>query len=247
MRPVALLVLLPAVAIAGDITLSTFPIVIKNAALIQPVARYGHDVLGAGHEYGAMRLRLDLCIVCGSIKEKHVVFTLPDTAVFEDMTARVVDLDGDGYTEAVLVVETDMTRGASLAIYGPEGKLAATDFIGQRDRWLAPVGVGNFDGQAGVEIAYVDRPHLTQELVVVRYAEGVITEMAREAGFTNHQFGDGMIAGGVRSCAGRDSMIVASGDWRRALDVVLRDAAFVVTDLGAIAGPGDLAAFMTCN
>jgi hypothetical protein len=247
MRLVALLVLLPAVAIAEDITLSTFPIGVKNAALIQPVTRYGHDALGAGHEYGAMRLRLDLCIVCGSIKEKDVVFTLPQTRVFEDVMARKVDLDGDGYTEAVMVVETDVSLGASLAIYGPEGKLAATDFIGQRHRWLAPVGVGNFDGQGGVEIAYVDRPHLTQELVVVRYADGVVTEVAREAGFTNHQFGAAVIAGGVRSCGGRDSMIVASGDWTRALDVVLRDGAFVVTDLGAIAGLGDLAAFMTCN
>jgi hypothetical protein len=211
------------------------------------VARYGHDVLGAGHEYGALQMRLDLCVICGSIKERDVIFTLPDNRVFEDVTARKVDLDGDGYTEAVMVVETDVARGASLAIYGPEGKLAATDFIGEARRWLAPVGVGNFDGVPGVEIAYVDRPHLARELVVVRYADGVLTEVARAKGFTNHQFGDGAIAGGVRSCAGRDSMIVASADWSRALDVTLQDGAFVTRDLGAIGGPDDVAGYMACQ
>ena len=92
---VALLAFWPAVAVA-----QTMPIVVKEAELIQPVARYGHDVLGAGHEYGAMRMRLDRCITCGSIKEKDVVITLPDTRVFEDVMARMVDLDGDGFTEA---------------------------------------------------------------------------------------------------------------------------------------------------
>ena len=242
MRQVALLALWPAAAMAEN-----FPIVVKEAALIQPVTRYGHDALGAGHEYAAMRLRLDMCVTCGSVKEKDVVVTLPDNRVFEDVTARMVDLDGDGFSEAVIVVETDVALGASLAIYGADGKLAATDFIGARNRWLAPVGVGNFDGAGGVEIAYVDRPHLAQELVIVRYADGVLTEVARGAGFTNHQFGDATIAGGVRSCAGQDSVIVASGDWARALDVTLRGGAFVVDDLGAITGPDDLATFMTCD
>lgn len=239
---VALLAIWPAAA-----TAQTMPIVVKQAELIQPVTRYGHDALGAGQEWAALRMRLDLCVTCGSIKEKDVVFALPDSRVFEDATARVVDLDGDGFTEAVIVVETDMQRGASLAIYGADGKLAATDFIGQRNRWLAPVGVGNFDGAGGVEIAYVDRPHLARELVIVRYADGALTEVARSAGFTNHQFGDAVIAGGVRSCAGRDSVIVASADWTRALDVTVQGGDFAVQDLGAITGPGDLSAYMRCN
>jgi hypothetical protein len=147
----------------------------------------------------------------------------------------------------VIVVETDMARGASLAVYGPEGKIAATPFIGQTHRWLAPAGIADFDGDGRVEIAYVDRPHLVRELVVVRYQDGALIEVARQAGFTNHQFGDRTIAGGARYCDGRDSLILASDDWTRALDVVLRDGAFVTRDLGAIAGPGDLSQFMKCN
>jgi hypothetical protein len=238
----ALLALWPVGAMADNM-----PVIVKEVGLIQPVTRYGHDAMGKGTEFGALQMRLDLCVTCGSIKEKDVVFTLPDTRVFEGAVAQHADLDGDGFTEAVIVVETDVSLGASLAIYGAEGKLAATDFIGERNRWLAPVGVGNFDGVHGVEIAYVDRPHLARELVIVRYADGKLTEVARAAGFTNHQFGDRTIAGGVRSCAGRDSMIVASADWSRALDVTLQDGTFVTRDLGAIGGPDDVAGYMACQ
>jgi hypothetical protein len=239
---VVLLALWPAAATGQD-----DGIVIKDVRLAEPVARYGHDVMGPGQEFGSLQMRIDLCVTCGSVKERDQMIRLPRSRVFEGTVAQLADLNGDGFAEAVIVVETDMALGASLAVYGPEGKLAATDYIGQRNRWLAPVGVGDFDDVPGVEIAYVDRPHLAQDLVVVRYEDGALTEVARQAGFTNHQFGDAVIAGGMRSCTGRDSMIVASGDWTRALDVTVRDGALVTQDLGAIAGPGDLAAFMACD
>ena len=42
----------------------------------------------------------------------------------------------------VIVVESDMSRGARLAIYDTVGLVSSTDFIGTPNRWLAPVGSG---------------------------------------------------------------------------------------------------------
>ena len=79
--------------------------VLKSAELIQPTHRYDHGILGDAVEWGAMRLVYDLCVTCGSIKEKSVLHVLPASRVFEDATARLSDLDGDGLIE-VVVVET---------------------------------------------------------------------------------------------------------------------------------------------
>jgi FG-GAP-like repeat len=232
--------------ILDDLFQSTPPI-IHDAQLVMATRRYDHAALGDVVEWGGLRLTMTNCPMCSRIPpEYHEVLALPETRVFEDVEARVADVTGDGRND-VIVVETDMARGASLAVYGPEGKIASTPFIGQTHRWLAPAGIADFDGDGQVEIAYVDRPHLAMELVIVRYADGQLIELARQAGFTNHQFGDRTIAGGARSCDGRDSVIVASADWSRALDVTLQGGAFVVMDLGAITGPDDLATFMTCS
>jgi hypothetical protein len=113
----------------------------------------------------------------------------------------------------VLVVETDIARGASLAVYDMNGRVTATDFIGQTHRWLAPLGIGDLDGDGLPEVAYVDRPHLARELVVVQYRGGTLTERARATGLTNHRIGDSTIAGGYRSCDGQAAMILANADW----------------------------------
>ena len=131
------------------------------ASLTQPTARYDHAVLGDALEWGGLRLSL-------TAPRQTIDVTLPLTRVFEDVEARVADFNSDGCLE-VMVVETDVDRGASLAIYDATGKRAATAFIGQTHRWLAPAGWGDFDGDGQTEIAYVDRPHLARELVFVRY------------------------------------------------------------------------------
>ena len=46
--------------------------------------------------------------------------TLPTTHVFEDREPRLADLDGDG-TDEVLVVKTDRTAGAALAVVAVHG------------------------------------------------------------------------------------------------------------------------------
>lgn len=196
---------------------------IVGARLVAPTDRYGHAVLGDALEWGGLELTLS--------DARRLRFTLPESHVFEDITARVGDFDGDGRSE-VMVVETSLTQGAALAIYDINGRRAATPYIGQPNRWLAPAGWGDFDGDGRVEIAYVDRPHLARELVFVRLTGGGLTELARAPGFTNHRIGDSTISGGTRRCNGRDTVVVASADWSRVMEVRLGSNAVIARDTG---------------
>jgi hypothetical protein len=206
---------------------------LTDVVLVDPTPRYAHGVLGDAMEWGGLRLTVLRQTPCNAptglcAHHSEISVTLPENRVFEDVDARLVDVHGTGQL-SVMVVETDVRLGASLALYDAQGRaFAATPFIGQPNRWLAPVGVGDFDRDGRVEIAYVDRPHLLRDL-------------------TNHQIGDAAIAGGVRRCAGGDQAIVASADWTRALAVTLIGGVAQVTDLGPISGPADLAGAMACT
>ena len=202
---------------------------IVAARLIAPTDRYAHAVLGDALEWGGLELTLS--------DARRLRFSLPASHVFEDITARVADFDGDGRAE-VMVVETSLAQGAALAIYDTNGRRAATPYIGQPNRWLAPAGWGDFDGDGRVEIAYVDRPHLARELVFVRLTGRRLTELTRAPGFTNHRIGDSTIAGGTRRCNGRDTLVVASADWSRAMEVSLGSKAMIARDIGPWRGSG---------
>lgn len=215
------------------------------AELVRPVTRYDHAVLGDALEWGALRLRVKRCARCAGMTVETVTHTLPRSAVFEDVEARVVDADGDGLAE-VLVVQTDLERGASLAIYDAQGLRAATLPIGTRHRWLAPAGVGDFDGDGRIEIAYVDRPHLARELVFVRLQGDRLVEIARAPGFTNHAIGDRSIAGGVRRCEGDDALVLADAAVDRAMLVDLGPGGVTARPLGPIAGLAGLAPHLAC-
>ena len=122
---------------------------IVGAAYEAPTDRYAHGILCDAIEWGALRITTD---------SRSLVFTLPPDRVFEDTAPRLIDLDGDGVDE-VVVVETLNTAGAQLAIYDATGKIAATPHIGRTNRWLAPIGAADLDGDGRIEIAYIDRPH----------------------------------------------------------------------------------------
>lgn len=176
-----------------------------------PTDRYAHGVLGDAIEWGS------LTIV--STAGRRVTVTLPSDRVFEDIAPRLVDLGLDG-CQAVLVVESQAATGAQLALYDAGGdKLAATPHIGTPNRWLAPVGAADMDGDGAVEIAYVDRPHLAKVLRVWRYSAGRLTEVAAAEGFSNHRIGWDYIAGGLRDCGAGPEMVLASGDWRQVVAV----------------------------
>ena len=46
-----------------------------------------------------------------------------------------------------------MTQGARLAIYDETGLVSATPYIGRSNRWLAPLGAGDLDGDGNIELA----------------------------------------------------------------------------------------------
>ncbi|WP_088623712.1 VCBS repeat-containing protein [Oceanicola sp. 22II-s10i] len=192
---------------------------------------YGHDVFG-GLAHGKsltihVRVPGEARITCPA----GVV--LPDGQVFEDIAPRLVDLTGDGLPEVVTVVSS-VTRGAALAVYDRRGRLVAmTPPIGQANRWLAPAGFGDLDGDGRIEIAYVDRPHLAKVLRIWRLEGGRLREVAAAEGFTNHRIGDRVIHGGVRDCGQGAEVLTADGAWSRLLATRLRDGRIVARDLGA--------------
>ena len=192
-----------------------------SARLSHPTDRYDHDVLGGIPSWANLGVGALSCGACRHGSEGATV-VLPENMVFEDVAPRLWDVTGDGRPE-IVVVESHVTRGARLAVwtYSDTGadltRLARTAFIGQRHRWLAPAGVGDFDGDGQIEIAYVDRPHLLRELVFVRLEGKTLREVARVPDLTNHQIGNSFISGGTRNCGQGDEVILANADWSRVM------------------------------
>jgi len=173
--------------------------------------------------------------------------TLPKDHVFEDIAARLVDLDLDGQADAVMVVETDMALGGALALYGPKGKIAETPHIGRSFRWLAPVGAADLDGDGQVELAYIDRPHLAKTLRIWRYAAGGLTEVATQPGLTNHRIGEDFISGRLRDCGAGPEMITADARWSRVMASQFAAGAVTTREIAVFSGPASFAAALACR
>lgn len=154
-----------------------------RAWLTGPTTRYAHAVLGDSIEAEGFSVEYNGL--------RHT-FQLGPDAVFEDRRVRLVDVEGDGQPEA-LIVKSYQDRGAALALYriGSDGivPLAESAAIGQRNRWLNPVGVGDFLGDGTRTIAAVVTPHLVGSLRLYRLAGWALNEVARIDGFTNHILG----------------------------------------------------------
>lgn len=198
-----------------------------------PPTGYNHAILGETPEWHALR-------VYPATGDAWVL--RPDHGFYEDIAPHVADLTGDGLAE-IIVVQTDLAKGARLMVLSAAGQvLAATEYYGQPHRWMAVVGAGDFDGDGRTEIAYVDRPHLARELVFVRLQAGRLREVARLTGMTNHRIGDKAISGGLRNCGQGDEVIVASDDWGRVMAARIGQ----VVDLGAYS-PQRMAAALRCQ
>ena len=178
------------------------------ASFSAPTDRYGHAVLGSTPEWGKL---------CLNHRDTEGCVTLPENRVFEDIAPRLSDVDGDGRLDAV-VVESDAQVGASLVVYmlEPSGQLKriANDPIGTRFRWLAPIGIADLDGDGHTEIAYIDRPHLTKTLRILRFVDSSLVEVATQTGLTNHRIGEAFITSGLRHCEGSPiEIITANASW----------------------------------
>jgi hypothetical protein len=194
-------------------------------------------VLGDAVQWGG----LDLTTASGQVLR----ITLPENRVFEDVTARLADLDGEGDRE-VTVVETDSARGAMPALCDAGGRVAATAPFGETHRWLAWAGIADLDGDGRIGIADVDRPHPARDLIIVRLEGADLVELARRPGLTNPRIGDSTIRGGVRDCGTGPELRLADPDWTTALRVVFQDGRPTAQPVGAISGPQGRDAAMTC-
>ncbi|WP_424942281.1 FG-GAP repeat domain-containing protein [Aliiroseovarius crassostreae] len=218
---------------------------ITEARFSGPTARYPHGVLGDDLEWGQLLITTD---VGGT--SRLIRMTLPDHRVFEDLTPRLVDLDGDQSPE-VLVVESDAQKGAQLAIYDQTGKIAATPFIGTRFRWLAPIGAADLDGDGHVEIAYIDRPHLVKTLRVWRLerdGDGAsLTEIASKPGLTNHKIGQDFITGGIRDCGDGPQMVTVDASWQNIMVTRLASGKLSSRALAPFDGTASIRSALSCQ
>ena len=198
------------------------PRAVTEARFADPTDRYRHNVLGDLPAYGTLVLKVDRCHACAraDIVERRLV--LPPELVFEDVAPRLVDLAGYGQPH-VIVVEAHVSKGARLAVYDDEGRVAATPFIGRAHRWLAPAGAADLDGDGRMEIAFVDRPHLARVLRVWRWERwGELTEVAELPGLSNHRIGEAFISGGIRDCGTGPEIVTADAGWTRVMATRLK-------------------------
>nr|WP_241188080.1 VCBS repeat-containing protein [Pseudohalocynthiibacter aestuariivivens] len=211
-----------------------------------PTTRYQHGVLGDAEEWGALVIRVNTCVGCAGLRIEKRKITLPDTRVFEDVTPRVIVL-GANQQRAVMVVESDVSRGARLSLYDGAGLIDATPYIGQAFRWLAPIGAADLDGDGQVEIAYIDRPHLTKRLRLWRFSDGKLHHLADLDGLTNHRIGWPDIPGGVRSCGGLHEMITANADWSQVMATTYTDKGLTTRAVAPYTGKESLTRAMVCG
>ena len=211
---------------------------IASARYLEPTTRYAHGVLGDAIEYGALEMR-----VKGG---KRLKLTLPETNVFEDLEPRLVDLDGDGAPE-VVTVESHRDLGARLAIYGENGLIAATPHIGRTNRWLAPLGAADLDGDGKIELAYIDRPHLAKTLRIWRFDNGELVHLVDQPGLTNHKIGEDFISGGIRDCGAGPEIVTASGNWSRVMVTTYGGGKVASRDAGPFTGPKSLRDAVACK
>ncbi len=202
---------------------------------VEPVARYGHAVLGDTPEWAAL-------------DGPGGRFTLPEHRVFEDLAPRLADLDGDGRNEAV-VVESDTGLGARLSVYalpeeGAPQLLAATPFVGRTFRWLAPVGIADLDADGRLEIAYVETPHIGGTLRIWTLRDGALVQEYAARGFSNHRIGQDFIPGGIRDCGAGPEIVTADTEWSRVLLTRWTPRGYETGDAGPVA---DLHRMLACG
>ncbi|WP_066704308.1 FG-GAP repeat domain-containing protein [Celeribacter ethanolicus] len=241
LRLVALLMLAASPFVASPLCAAR----ITGAHYAEPTTAYGHGAVKNG-EYARMVVTLD----DGTTREAFF-----KKSVFEDTAPRLHDFDGDGRPEVVSVV-SGFATGAWVQVWTLDGQdrlvpAKASAPIGQPHRWLAIAGIADFDGDGVDEVAYVDRPHLFKELVLLPVdltGEGMLVPTARLGGLTNHHLGSDRIEGGVRACSGQAPVILtADADWTQIMATRWENGGLMATPVARYAGAASFASHMACN
>lgn len=154
---------------------------IARAWLAEPTPRYDHGVLGDPIEAGSL--------VIEPRDGSPQTVRLKGDAVFEDLEPRLVDLDGDGHDE-IVVVKSSLKRGSSLAVIAArKGRyqiVAETPPLGEPHRWLDPAGIADFNGDGKIDIALVRQPHVIGALELWTFADGQLRKTGELGDAANH-------------------------------------------------------------
>lgn len=216
-----------------------------SAAFGNATDRYGHNVLG-GNEYDGF----SVVATIGGRTSEYVV-TLPEDRVVEDVELRLADLTGDTVPEIVLV-ESSKAAGASLVVYGGLEQetleaVAATPPIGRRNRWLAPVGIADVNGDGRNDIAYVETPHIGGTLRVWTLQDGSLVQIAEHGGYSNHRIGEDFITGGPRQCGEGTELVLPDFGWTQLLAVRMEGDRLVQRSIADRTDPATVAAAFDCK
>lgn len=204
--------------------------------------RYAHGVLGDAIEPSTLMVRDDKgCTHSIILDQEHV---------FEDLAPRLADIDQDSDPE-IITVRSHQNYGAQIAVYklteGTLNLLTTTPYIGTSNRWLAPVGIADFNSDGDMDIAFVDRPHLAKTLRVWSYTNGKLQQVANKAGYSNHRIGEAFISGGIKSCDGKTTMITADAYWTRILETTLEGEQLFSRDIGEFNGTDSFNQALQCS
>ena len=179
---------------------------IRSALFVGPTVRYRHGIFGDAIEAGVL-----------AVERKdggRVLFELGEGSVFEDLTPRLYDIDGDSKDE-VVVVRSYLDRGAALSVFGLRDgalvQIAEANPIGRPNRWLNPIGAADFNGDGQVELAAVITPHIGGWIVLYRHDRQHLREISRWPGYSNHAIGSTVL--------GMSTVVDANGDGL--LDIIL--------------------------
>lgn len=160
---------------------------IAKAWLSEPTLLYQHGVLGDNVEAEMLRVQ--------TRDGRLLSYKLPNDSVFEDLEPRIIGLNGE---EAVLVVRSYLSAGASIALYRVNGDalepIGESDPIGLSHRWLNPVGAADFDGDGITEIAAVVTPHLSGLLTIYQWDGERFVKDRQRGGYSTHFIGSTILA-----------------------------------------------------
>ncbi len=204
--------------------------------------RYRHGVLGDAIEPSILRVTSTAgCTYSVELGRPHV---------FEDIQTRLADIDQQPGDE-VITIRSHQNYGAQIAIYqltdGGLTLLTETPYIGTANRWLAPVGIADFNNDGDLDIAFVDRPHLAKTLRVWSYRDGELQQIASRSGYSNHRIGEDFISGGIKTCNNKTMMITADVGWSRILATVLENDELITQDIGPFEGAASFEQAMRCS